>query len=68
MSTGDAFRLRLPKTLRRRAALRCWCGRPVPSTSLDGYGCAEHDYAPSWPARFDERYDPSPEPIDRSIQ
>lgn len=42
---------RLPRSLRRRAreaALtvpprRCWCGRPVPESSLCGCCCAEHD-------------------------
>ena len=64
-----------PTTLRPR----CACGRPVPATSLDGFSCAEHDAeitaamrrhpaGNAIPARLDERYDPSPEPIDRSIQ
>ena len=56
------------------------CGVRAPS-SYDGYcPCAKKtghepphrcahgaEYAPRIPARFDERYDPSPEPIDRSI-
>lgn len=67
---GDAFRalrewdeINAPQTVGR-----CHCRRPVPASSACGCCCAEHDQPPPIPARFDERYDPSPESIDRSIQ
>jgi len=54
---------------------RCACGH-VGFRHLADHGCCQARYChcvrfhadEPIPARFDERYDPSPYPIDRSIQ